>query len=113
MKVNQKDWDPKGFLEDLKKRSEEQSEKEKEQEEKLKQRILFEWDQCNSITFWTQCFLYTPLKVINRIFNNVNGLDKTDYPVRNKAGLFVAILKKMGYFPWKEQEGEKNKKNDQ
>jgi len=101
--VNSEEWDPDKNLKDLKKRSEEQLIKMEQDKEKLKQRILSEWHQHNSVCFWTQCFLNVPLKIIDQVFNNVLDLKSTGYPINNESGFFVAILKRMGYFPWKEE----------
>ncbi len=102
MEVNGKKWDPDQHMKNLKKRSEEAVIKREQEKERLKQRILSEWHQHKSISFWTQCFLYVPLKIIKQVFHNVIELKKEGYPVKNESGLFVSIIKKMGYFPWNE-----------
>ena len=106
MNVNGEQWNPQEFMENLKKRSEEKTIEMEQEKEKLKQRILLEWHQHKSIFFWEQCFKFVEFKIIKQTFRNTNELADTGYPVKNKAGLFVSTLKKMGYFPWKEATGE-------
>lgn len=109
MNVNQKPWDPQKFVTDLKKRSEEKIRELEQEKEKLKQKILSEWNQYKSIFFWGQCFKFVDFDVIKQTYKNVIELEKSGYPVNNKAGLFVSTLKKMGYFPWKEEDSEEKK----
>ena len=104
MIVNNKKWNPEEFMKNLKERSEEKTIEMEQEKERLKQRILLEWRQHKSVFFWEQCFKYVEFKIIRQTFNNTNDLAATGYPVKNKAGLFVSTLKKMGYFPWKEEE---------
>ena len=104
MIVNNVKWNPEEFMTNLKKRSEEQLIKIEEEKERLKQRILSEWKQHKSVFFWEQCFKFVEFKIIRQTFRNTNDLADSGYPVKNKAGLFVSTLKKMGYFPWKEEE---------
>jgi len=112
MNVNGKPWNSKEYVENLKKRSEETAIKMEQEKEKLKQRILSEWHQYNSIFFWQQCFKYVPLKIIRQTFDNINELAKSNYPVKNRGGLFVSTFKKMGYFPWKEDKSGTEKIHD-
>jgi len=102
LKVNGGDWNPEQFLERIQERKEEAMVKKKQEQERLKQRILNDWDQHKSINFWQQCFTFVPLKIIRQTFNNVEKLNASGYPVRNKAAFFVSTLKGMGYFPWQE-----------
>lgn len=87
--------------------------KEQEQEkERLLQRIVFEWNQIESVVFWRQCFQAVPFDVIRATYENIKRLVETGYPVRNPSAFFVSTLKKMGYYPWKKEVKEDEKKED-
>lgn len=103
MNLNNEKWDPEKFLNNLKERGDKRSMELEQEKERLKQKILDEWDQYDSIVFWQQCFDCVPLDVIRRAYKNVNGLDKSGYGIKNKAGFFVSTLKRMGYFPFQEK----------
>ncbi|MBA7637750.1 hypothetical protein ES703_45397 [subsurface metagenome] len=108
MTVNDEKWDPKDYLNNLKKRSEKKTIEMEQEKERLKQRILSEWHQHKSLFFWEKCFRFLDIRIIRQTFKNVNELEESGYPVKNKAGLFVSTLKKMGYFPWKEEKNVAN-----
>ncbi len=110
MQVNGEKWNPEAFLNNIQERNEKKKTELEQEKERLKQKILDEWDQYDSIVFWNECFEFVPLDVIRRAYKNVNGLDKSGYPIRNKAGFFVSTLKRMGYFPFQERANGDEKK---
>jgi hypothetical protein len=83
-----------------------------EEKERLLQKIVFDWNQIESVVFWRQCFQAVPFEVIRATFHNVNRLVETGYPVRNPSAFFVSTLKKMGYYPWKKEEKQSGEKKD-
>lgn len=86
--------------------------KEVEQEkERLKQKILYEWDQTGSLIFWNQCFMNVPFNIIKEVYYNIIGIMKDGYEVRSPAAFFVNTLKKTGYYPFKKEvKREQNRK---
>ena len=96
------DFNTEKFLNDLKEQGAKEKEELESKREKLKQRILHEWNQAHSIFFWNNCFRTVPFETINEVFHNVQALQAEKYPIKNPAGLFVSILKKMGHLKKKE-----------
>lgn len=103
MKVNNKQFDTEAYLDKLRKKSETAEQNLRFQKERLKQKILKSWNQYSSIFFWEQAFKSIPFDVMEQTYHNVMALEKSGYPVKSHAGLFVSTLKKMGYVPFKKE----------
>ena len=103
MQSNGKDFDAKEYLDGLQKKSEAAKKNLKFEKERLKQKILKNWNQYSSIFFWEQAFRCVPFDIMEQTYQNVLSLEENGYPVKNRAGLFVNTLKKMGYFPFKKE----------
>jgi len=103
MESNGEKFNAKEYLDGLQKKSEAAEQNLRFKKERLKQKILKSWNQYSSIFFWEQAFLHVPFDVLEQTFQNVLALEKSGYPVKTRAGLFVSTLKKMGYFPFKKE----------
>ncbi len=82
------------------------NEKKKELEQiksRLFQKIIVDWDQSGSLIFWNQCFELVPFDAIKRTVDFIKMIRKEGYPLRNPAAFFVHQLKKLGYYPFKEE----------
>ncbi len=102
MIVNGKEFDPMQAILNAGKQREENDIKFKQEVEKLKIIIMVDWDQKKSHGFWKKCFELVPFDVIKRNYDYILNLKETGYPVKNPGGLFVTLMKKQGYFPFKE-----------
>lgn len=103
MQTGGKDFDAKRYLDGLQKKSEVAKQNLQFEKERLMQRILKEWNQYSSIFFWQQAFRCVPFEIMQQTHENVLALERSGYPVKTRAGLFVNTLKKMGYFPFKKE----------
>lgn len=83
-----------------------------QEKERLLQKIVFEWNQIESVVFWRQCFQAVPFEIVRATYHNIKRLVETGYPVRNPSAFFVSTLKKMGYYPWKKEDKESGEKED-
>lgn len=74
----------------------------KQEQERLRIKIIVDWKQGGSVGFWKKCFKQVPFKIIKSTYLYIIYLEETKYEVRNPAGLFVTMLRKQGFFPFKE-----------
>ena len=102
MIINGKDVDAMGAVYEATRKRKENELKLEQEMERLKIKIMVDWNQVKSSGFWKKCFKYVPFKIIKTTHQYMLSLDRTGYPVANPPGLFVAMLKKQGYFPFKE-----------
>lgn len=102
MIVNGEHIDAMGAVYEANKKRKENELKLKQEMERLKVKIMVDWKQAKSAGFWKKCFKCVPFKIIKSTHQYILYLDKTGYPVANPPGLFVTMLKKQGYFPFKE-----------
>lgn len=109
MKVNDRQFDPSKFMDNMQKRNAERLKKIEQKKEQLKQKILVDWNEHESRVFWNQCFQKLTLTTIQQTYDLIEGLVKSGYPVINRAALFISQLKKMGFYPWPAESGEKGK----
>lgn len=112
MKVLNRDVDSNSSLAKVIEIGQRKMKEQEQKKERLLQRIVFEWDQVESVVFWRQCFQAVPFEVVLATYHNIKRLVETGYPVRNPSAFFVSTLKKMGYFPWKKEDKKDGKKED-
>lgn len=102
MIVNGQEVDAMGAVYEARKKREESDLKLKQEMERLKIKIMVDWEQVKSAGFWKKCFKFVPFKIIKSTHQYILNLDQSGYPVANPPGLFVTMLKKQGYYPFKE-----------
>lgn len=107
MMVNDEQFKPSEFMENMQKSNAERLKRTEQEKEKLKQKILVDWNEHESRVFWNQCFKKLTLDTIRQTYDLIEGLVKSGYPVINRAALFISQLKKMGFYPWPTESGEK------
>lgn len=74
--------------------------KEQQEGERIKQEVMFDFNDAESSAFWNKCFKLIPLKTIKMLLSNMRALEKDEYVIRNKPAFFINLLRKQGLFPF-------------
>ncbi len=93
-------FDAAGMLNSLKDEGEKRALKEQQEKERVKQKVMFDFNDASSAPFWNKCFQHIPLKTIKMLLSNMESLESQEYQIRNKPAFFINLLKKQGLFPF-------------
>ena len=93
-------FDPEEFVNNIKTGAEKRALNTEQEKERIKQEIMYEFDDANSSAFWNKCFICIPLKTIKMLRYNMQNLETEKYVIRNKPAFFINLLKKQGLFPF-------------
>lgn len=93
-------FDPKELVDNIKDGAEKRALNNAQEKEKIKQEVMFEFNDADSSAFWNKCFNLIPLKTIKILLSNMKSLESEEYHIRNKPAFFINLLKKQGLFPF-------------
>lgn len=93
-------FNPVNFVNNIKDGAEKRALQSEQEKEKIKQEIMFEFNDSSSSAFWNKCFEIIPLKTIKMLRYNMQNLETEKYVIRNKPAFFINLLKKQGLFPF-------------
>lgn len=89
------------LLNRLKDGAKERALKELQEKERIKQEVMYDFQDADSAPFWNKCFKLIPLKTIKMLLSNMRALETDEYVIRNKPAFFINLLRKQGLFPFK------------
>lgn len=93
-------FNPEEFVGKMKDGAEKRSLSNDQEKERVKQEIMYEFDDADSSAFWNKCFKFVPFKTIKMLLSNMRSLESDKYQIRNKSAFFINLLKKQGLFPF-------------
>lgn len=93
-------FNPEELVNNIKDGAEKRALNNAQEKERIKQEVMYDFDDADSSAFWNKCFNLVPLKTIKILLSNMKSLESEEYIIRNKPAFFINLLKKQGLFPF-------------